>query len=394
MPICPHCRTVVESAFVPCPNQDGYHTIPERDFQAFKGDRFLGKQVAQRYIIYSVIGHGSIGRVYKARQESIGRDVVLKIFKLESLVDEQMGYAPGKTIVAAREDARERFRREAQVLGRLDHPNCVTVYDFGVSEDGSFLYIAMEHVAGMSMRQAVQRGLKSGAMVDIMRQILMALRQAHRIGIVHRDLKPENILLTFRAESGEPVVKVLDFGIAKLVGSDVANKTGAGMLFGTPAYMSPEQCRGASDEVGPASDIYALGCLFYELATGELPFKAATPHKLLMQHLESPIPEVVTRSALTLPLGTGPFIQKCLSKAPEDRYSDAGAALKILEGLTEDWVPPEGGRLVAESTAPEIQALREGDTAEIGPEALAAALHGVDEAAARRAEVELSLIHI
>jgi hypothetical protein len=107
-----------------------------------------------------------------------------------------------------------------------------------------------------------------------------------------------------------------------------------------------------------------------------------------MQHIDSPVPEVVPRPALELPLGTGPFIRKCLSKAPAERYSDAGAALKILDGLTEDWVPPEGPRVVAENTAPEIQALREGDTAEIGAQALRAAVMGADEAIARREQAE------
>lgn len=330
---------------MPCPTGDGYYTVADKDFSSFQGDKLLGLPISGRYIITSVIGRGAIGRVYKGRQLGVDRDVVLKLFKLDNLLEEELGYNPSKTIVEAREDARERFIREAKVLGQLTHPNCVTLYDFGISDDDALLYIAMEFVAGRSLRRALKNGLKPGATIEVMRQILAAVRQAHSLDIVHRDLKPENIILSFRQESGEPVVKVLDFGIAKLVGKDQDHygdsaKTTAGMLFGTPAYMSPEQCRGASAEIGLPADIYAIGCLFFEFVTGHLPFPGKSPQQMIIMHQEQPIPSVRPRDGMVLPEGLDVFIKKCLAKDPADRYSSAREALRVLDGLVEGWVPP------------------------------------------------------
>lgn len=331
MPVCPHCHTEHGALFEPCPTGDGYYTIEESEANAYRGDDLMGRLVAGRYIICSVIGHGSIGRVYKAHQLGIQRAVVLKIFKFEHLLDEQQGFRPGETIVQAREDARERFIREARVLGQLTHPNCVTIYDFGAADDGSFLYIAMEFVAGISMRQAIKRGLRSDATFDIMRQILMALREAHAIGVIHRDLKPENIILSFRKESQEPVVKVLDFGIAKLLHRE--QQTNTGMLFGTPAYMSPEQCKGESELVSPASDIYALGCMFYELISGRLPFESRVPQQMLFMHIEEPPPPLKPREGMVLPEGMEAFVMRCLDKEPKARWPNAKSAIEQLDAL-------------------------------------------------------------
>lgn len=331
MPVCPHCRTEHAELFVPCSKQDGFYTIEESEARAYHGDPLMGVLVSGRYIICSVIGHGSIGRVYKAHQLGIERPVVLKIFKLEHILDEQQGFTPGLTIQEAREDAQDRFIREARVLGQITHPNCVTIYDFGAADDGSFLYIAMEFVAGISMRQAIKRGLRADATLDIMRQILMALRDAHAIGVIHRDLKPENIILSFRKESQEAVVKVLDFGIAKLLHRE--QQTNTGMLFGTPAYMSPEQCRGESDRVSPASDIYSLGCMFYELVCGRLPFESRVPQQMILMHLDEPVPTVTPREGMELPEGLDAFITRCLSKAPSDRFANAKLALDQLDRL-------------------------------------------------------------
>ncbi len=198
-----------------------------------------------------------------------------------------------------------------------------------------------------------------------MRQILAAVRQAHSLDIVHRDLKPENIILSFRKESGEPVVKVLDFGIAKLVGKDQesyddAAKTSVGMLFGTPAYMSPEQCRGAVSEIGLSSDVYAIGCLFFELVTGHLPFPGRSPQQMILMHQEQPVPSIVPRDGMSLPNGLDAFIKKCLAKSPEDRYPSAKEALRMLDSLVEGWVPPPDKKDVLEpSHEAEVEALRQ-----------------------------------
>jgi serine/threonine-protein kinase len=338
MPICPHCQTHTEQPFVSCPTGDGFYTVEEQDYTQFKDDPLLGTSISDRYVFTGVIGHGAIGRVYKGYQPRISRHVVLKVFKLQNLIDEQLGFMPNKTLAQAREDAEERFEREAKVLAQLSHPNCVTLYDFGSADDGSFLYIAMEFVAGISMRRAIQRGLKFEATLEITRQILMALRQAHSLGIVHRDLKPENIILSFRYEAQEPVVKVLDFGIAKLLQQDGVNSTAStGMLFGTPAYMSPEQCRGASDEVSTSSDIYALGCMLYEIVCGKLPFPGQTPQQMIVMHQESPIPPIVARAKLNVPDELATFIRTCLQKDPAHRYANARAALQALDAMMARW---------------------------------------------------------
>ena len=372
MPICPHCETKVDELLSPCPTGDGYFSISDKDFSSFQGDRLLGVLISNRYIITGVIGRGAIGRVYKGRQLGVDRDVVLKIFKLESLLEDELGYNPSKTIVEARSDARERFIREAKVLGQLSHPNCVTIYDFGISDDDALLYIAMEYVAGRSLRRALKMGLKPGATIEVMRQILAAVRQAHAMDIVHRDLKPENIILSFRSESGEPFVKVLDFGIAKLVGKDQdfgdVAKTSVGMLFGTPAYMSPEQCRGATSEIGLAADVYAIGCLFYEFVTGQLPFPGKTPQQMIIMHQEYPVPEIVLRPGMSLPRGVDAFIRKCLAKEPSERYQSAKEALKVLNGLCEGWVPPSDEASESEALQQEeLASLRDASRSASGP---------------------------
>lgn len=364
MPVCPHCSTHGEHALTPCPTGDGFYLLDEREVASFRGDKMLGRAVSGRYVINGVIGRGAIGRVYKAWQMGVEREVVVKLFKLESLVDEQLGFVPGETLIAAREDARERFIREARVLGQLSHPNCVTLYDFGYNEDGSFLYIAMEYALGMSLRKAVKRGLRGEAVVEILLQILRALRQAHAMNIVHRDLKPENIILSFLPESNEPVVKVLDFGIAKLVGKEGVGdgaRTSAGMLFGTPAYMSPEQCRGETDTIGPPTDIYSFGCLAYELITGRLPFDARLPQRVLSMHQDAPVPPIVLRDGLELPAGLEAFILKCLCKDPSDRYDGARQALRVLDALASPWERPVAKGPSDVATSQELDALKAAD---------------------------------
>jgi eukaryotic-like serine/threonine-protein kinase len=338
MPVCPHCQTRTDQALILCPTMDGYYTIDEEEYARFKDDKLLGTSISDRYVFTSIIGHGSIGPVYRGYQPNIQRNVVLKVFKLQNILDEQLGFMPNKTLAEARDDAHDRFVREARVLAQLSHPNCVTLYDFGSADDGSYLYIAMEFVAGISMRRAIQRGLRFEAVLEIIRQILFALRQAHALGIVHRDLKPENIILSFRHEAQEPVVKVLDFGIAKLLQQDGVQSTAAsGMLFGTPAYMSPEQCRGASDEVTTSSDVYALGCILYEIVCGQLPFPGKTPQQMIVMHQESPVPPIKPRPNFNVPDELATYIRTCLHKDPTQRYADARAALRVLEGMMARW---------------------------------------------------------
>jgi eukaryotic-like serine/threonine-protein kinase len=333
MPICPHCEATTDKMLASCPSGDGYYCVDETEYAAYSDDPLIGRRIADRFIVSSVLGRGSMGQVYKARQHQVERDVALKIFRSETLVKRSLGRSG---TMKEREAARARFVQEAKVLGQLSHPNCVTVYDFGMGEGEDFLYMAMEFVGGVSLREAINRGLKFEAIVEITRQILLALREAHSLGIVHRDLKPENIVLSYRFNTGEHLVKVLDFGIAKLLQGDVESFTRAGALFGTPAYMSPEQCRGEVNTIGPQVDVYALGCILYEMLCGRLPYMAQLPQQMVRLHQEADIPDLELRRGMGAPDGLEAFIHRCIAKDRRARFDDAGEAMvafaEVLSG--------------------------------------------------------------
>ena len=308
---------------MPCRSGDGFYLIEEQDYQSQSSDPWLGRKLGDRYVVCSLLGSGSMNRVYKGYQNQVDRTVALKLFEASDVGASGEDTGP---------DSRDRFIREARVLAQLSHPNCVTLYDFGYAGNEDFLYIAMEHVVGISLRRAVRRGLKFEALVEVMRQVLQALREAHSLEIVHRDLKPENIILSHRQASDEQMVKVLDFGIAKLLSGGEIKKTRAGLLFGTPAYMSPEQCRGVT-EVTPAADVYSLGCILFELVCGTLPFHADVPQEMIRQHQYEPVPTIQPRHGIELPEGFEAFIHRCLAKEPEDRFATAGQALGQFEAI-------------------------------------------------------------
>lgn len=319
MAICPHCQTTGPEEFQPCPTGDGYYLVSEGEYHSREKDPWLGRKIGGRFVVASVLGQGSMGEVYKAYQEQVDRMVAVKLFDV------------GK-MSAGSSTSRDRFVQEAKVLAKLSHPNCVTLYDFGFDENREFLYIAMEYVGGISLRRAVRRGLKVDAIIEILRQVLKALREAHALNIVHRDLKPENIILSYRRTSDEQIVKVLDFGIAKLLHGEDTARTMAGLLFGTPAYMSPEQCRGET-EVTPATDIYSLGCMAFEMLTGNLPFEADYPQEMVRLHQEAPIPPLRVRGRQSMPEGLDAFVLRSMSKLPGDRFANAAVALGEFEKI-------------------------------------------------------------
>jgi serine/threonine protein kinase len=326
MPICPHCQREASEPLAPCPSDHDYYCIDEEEYYAHKTDTFLGRRIAGRYIVQSVLGRGSMARVYEAHQDQVDRTVALKIFRPETILGRKRGT---HTTDDERERAKQQFVREAKVLGQLSHPNCVTVYDFGAGQEGSFLHIAMEFVAGDDLRAAINRGLKLDAIVEIGRQLLGALREAHSLEIVHRDLKPENVVLSYRPSRGGHVVKVLDFGIAKLLAE--TDHGGEGQLFGTPAYMSPEQCRGEAGTVGPPADVYAFGCMFYEMICGRLPYPADSAREMVEAHKTAELPPLEPRPGLDVPEAFETMVRTCLQKAPADRYRTGGEALSALE---------------------------------------------------------------
>lgn len=310
---------------------DGYYTLNEDDIRANRDEPLVGWPVAGRFVVTGLLGRGTMARVFRARQLEVDRDVALKIFSRDSLIKENLSRDDQEE---AAQMAKERFVQEARVLAKLQHPNCVTLYDFGVGKNEEFLFIAMELVQGISLRTAANRRLKFPAILEIAQQILLALREAHGVGIVHRDLKPENIILSFRPGSEEQVVKVVDFGIARMLGTTTDGHTLVGTLFGTPAYMSPEQCRGETSTIRAHSDIYSLGCILYELVCGKLPYAASTPQEMVRQHLQAPPPEVVVRAGLRVPFEFVDFVSKCLQKDPADRFASAHEALQALSSCT------------------------------------------------------------
>jgi serine/threonine-protein kinase len=273
-------------------------------------DDYIGKTVARKYRVEAMIGEGGMGKVYKATQLVLDKPVVLKVLRQALLSDE-------RTVA--------RFQREAKAASRLNHPNSISILDFGQAEDGA-MYIAMEYVSGKDLHHILSREwpLAESRVIRIVGQVLSALSDAHGAGVIHRDLKPENIMIEQRR--GEPdFVKVLDFGIAKITdssGEDGPALTRAGFVCGTPEYMSPEQARGA--QLDHRSDLYAVGVILYQLTSGLLPFDSESAVGFATKHLteQPPLPSK-RRPEARISVGMERLIMKTLSKSPDDRPQTA-----------------------------------------------------------------------
>ena len=278
----------------------------------------LGSVIADQYLVHTKIGEGGMGAVYQAEQISLKRKVALKLLRSELSSD--------PALVA-------RFNAEAQLAAKLNHPNTVTLYDFGQNADGS-LFIAMEFIEGQSLRDVItQEGaVPVGRALTICRQIADSLADAHTAGIVHRDLKPDNVMLRSRGRRRD-IVTVLDFGIAKLRDERADGGmpiTQAGDLLGTPQYMAPEQIR--AEQVDGRTDIYALGALLYEMLTGLLPFEAPTVMALLGMHLTAtPIPPRQRNPRVALSPTLEQLVLACLNKEPGARPASMDAFLERLK---------------------------------------------------------------
>src|SRR5258706_7032115 len=230
----------------------------------------LGKVVAGRYRLEARLGEGGMGVVYRARHVLIERVVALKLIRPD---------LRGETHLRAW------MLREARAANRVDHAHIIDIHDIGETEDGE-LYLVMEYLVGQPLSGELARGpMPIARAVDILEQMCAALARAHDLGVVHRDLKSDNILLTQRG-GRKDFVKILDFGLAAIARDPRLAPKGA--VFGTPEYMSPEQARG--EEAGPHSDLYALGGLFFEMLTGQLPFRANDRDTLLEMQRTHPPP--------------------------------------------------------------------------------------------------------
>lgn len=285
----------------------------------------IGRTLPGGYVILELVGIGGMGRVYRAEQTNLGRTVAVKIVH-PHLVGEESAVA--------------RFITEARAASRLNHPHSVGVIDFGKTSDGQ-LYLVMEFLRGRDLaRVAYEEGpLAFRRIIDVLRQTLAALDEAHHLGIIHRDLKPENIILEPMRAGGD-FVKVVDFGLAKMRPEpQMPNITSPGIVCGTPEYMSPEQGRG--DPLDARSDVYAVGVVLFQLLTGRLPFEADSPTQVVLMHLSKPpadprkiapergIPEPLVRVTM-----------QSLAKDPNDRYASADVFAKALgDALSEIEVP-------------------------------------------------------
>jgi eukaryotic-like serine/threonine-protein kinase len=270
-------------------------------------DTLIGTLFDGRYQVVRKLGAGGMANVYLAEDQELGRRVAIKILNDRHANDEQFV---------------ERFRREAKNAAALSHPNIVSIYDRGEAE-GTY-YIAMEYLDGRSLKELIlSRGpAPLNVAIEYVRQILSALRFAHRHGIVHRDIKPHNVLV-----DAEGRVKVTDFGIAR---AGTSQMTEAGSIVGTAQYLSPEQARGTA--VDQRSDLYSLGIVLYELVTGTLPFNGDTPVEIAMKHL-SQTPELPSHLRPELPRELDLVVTRALAKDPDERYQSAEEMDADLERL-------------------------------------------------------------
>ncbi len=278
----------------------------------------IGTVLDGRYRIDAVLGTGGMGRVYRGEHTGIGRAVAIKVLHAD---------------LNRNREAAQRFQREAIASGRLDHPNIVGVSDFGVLDDGA-CFLVMEALEGESLGARLEREkrLPWRDALAILRGVLAGLHHAHERGVVHRDIKPDNIFLA--RKNDELVVKILDFGIAKLYAgtADDPASTRAGLTVGTPAYLSPEQAVGG--EIKPASDIYSTSVVLFEMLVGRAPFEDADPLAMLGAHVGRPPPALHDLAPdLVLPPGIEEMVQHGLVKTSADRIPSANDYIDLIDSI-------------------------------------------------------------
>jgi eukaryotic-like serine/threonine-protein kinase len=300
---CPECRKAIEDAARFCHYCGAASAATTQD----PVDPWIGQVVNGKFRVEALVGQGGMGRVYRAKHLTLDRAVVLKMLHKDFSTDPQVV---------------QRFQREARAASRLNHPNSIAVLDFGEAEDGT-LFMAMEFLAGRDLARVIgdEFPLGDARIVRIGGQMLSALAEAHVQGIVHRDLKPENVMIEPRRGEAD-FVKVLDFGIAKITspGANEPKLTQAGLVCGTPEYMSPEQARGA--ELDSRTDLYSMGVILYQMATGELPFQSDTPVGFLTKHLtEQPVP--ARERWADVPEALEAVISRAMEKDPARRFQTA-----------------------------------------------------------------------
>lgn len=327
---CPRCGEETDEPYCP---KDGTATVLPDVRGVGGGDFDAGAVIEGRYRINETIGRGGFGAVYSAVHTGTNQDVALKVM---------LGDAADVDKSAVR-----RFYKEAQVTARLQHPNTVRVFDVGQTQGGA-LYIAMELLRGPTLEDLLRdlgsqgTGMTERRALDIAIPVLRSLAEAHALELVHRDLKPANIMLS-EVIDDDPVVKVLDFGIARTADSSL---TGQGTALGTPVYMSPEQCLGRV--VDGRSDLYSLGVILFRCLAGRVPFDDRNPLTIMYKHAHEVPPDLKLIAKSKVSDGLSICVMRALAKKPEDRFDSAKDMRAALEGVREGtWRPEMDGQTAA-----------------------------------------------
>jgi serine/threonine protein kinase len=279
----------------------------------------LGPAKLDRYILVRALAHIGMSDVFEAKHEFTKKRVALKLISSDA---------------AKHDETAERLRREGRAASAMGDPNIVDITDFGVDDDGG-VYMVMEWLDGKTLREVLDDGpVPVEQALDLAAQTASGLASAHSIGVVHRDVKPEN-LMVIESKDGSPLLKILDFGIAKVAGRELEKLTRTGTIVGTPAYMSPEQAQG--EPVDARSDVYSLGCVIYELFTGEVPFSSPSVMEVVLMHVDAePTLPSVFAPRREIPPAIDAVIMRCLAKDPRERYSSMTALRSDLLSLAKD----------------------------------------------------------
>ncbi len=312
---CWQCGKTFVTTRTTCPD-DGAKLL---DLVLKDRDLLVGQTIDKKYQIRECLAEGGMGKVYESYDLEAEREVAIKVLKADYLRDETI---------------RKRFMHEARILANLEHPNVVSMYDFGQMPSGNF-YMVMELLKGESLAERLARKFLSYREIfSIVTGVCDALAESHKRGVIHRDLKPENIFIVIDPESGEECAKLIDFGVARQAERQTLTQTGS--LWGTPAYMSPEQCRG--EQVSESGDLYAMGVIVYELVCGHLPFVANTQMGYAVKHMH-----VTPRAMKSAPGLQSPpdalddLVIQTLGKTAEERPENMEAFLSAFRAIVDTY---------------------------------------------------------